>query len=67
MRVRYTPRARNDLIQILAYLIERSPGGAHNVRRAIDRTIELIGEHPTPAAWPVNKEYVFYLPVAIRT
>jgi toxin ParE1/3/4 len=46
MRVRYTPQARNDLTQILAYLIERSPGGARNVRSAIDRTIQLIGEHP---------------------
>ena len=46
MRVRYTPRARNDLIQILDYLMQRSPGGARNVRRAIERTLQLIGEHP---------------------
>jgi plasmid stabilization system protein ParE len=44
MRIRYTPRARNDLIQILDYLTERSPGGARNVRR--DRTLRLIGDHP---------------------
>jgi plasmid stabilization system protein ParE len=46
MRVRYTPRARNDLQSILQYIDERSPAGAQNVKRAIQRTIELIGEFP---------------------
>jgi plasmid stabilization system protein ParE len=46
MRVRFTPRARNDLDAILKYLDERSPQGARNVHRTIRRTIELIGQAP---------------------
>jgi toxin ParE1/3/4 len=46
MRVRYTPRARRDLESILEYIDERSPLGARNVKRAIQKTIELIGEFP---------------------
>jgi toxin ParE1/3/4 len=46
MRVRFTPRARNDLVAILNYLDERSPQGVRNVKRAIRKTIELIGQFP---------------------
>jgi toxin ParE1/3/4 len=46
MRVRYTPRARGDLRLILEYIDERNPRGAENVKRAIRKTIELIGEYP---------------------
>ena len=46
MIIRYTPRARSDLLLILQYLDERSPSGARNVKRAIQKTIELIGEYP---------------------
>jgi toxin ParE1/3/4 len=46
MRVRYTPRAGSDLQSILQYIDERSPRGARNVKRAIQKTIELIGEFP---------------------
>jgi toxin ParE1/3/4 len=46
MRVRYTPRARSDLRSILQYIDERSPRGARSVKRAIQKTIELIGEFP---------------------
>jgi plasmid stabilization system protein ParE len=46
MRVRYTPRACSDLISILNYIDERSPRGARNVKRAIQKTIELISEFP---------------------
>lgn len=44
--MRYAPRARNDLVEILKYLDDRSPQGAHNVKRAIQKTIELIGQFP---------------------
>ena len=44
--MRFTPRARGDLEDILSYIDERSPAGAHNVKRAIRRTIDLIGQHP---------------------
>jgi plasmid stabilization system protein ParE len=46
MRVRYTPRARSDLRAIIAYIVDRNPAGARNVRRAMDRTLELIGQYP---------------------
>ncbi len=46
MRVRYTQRARSDLESILQYIDERSPQGARSVKRAIQKTIELIGEFP---------------------
>jgi toxin ParE1/3/4 len=46
MRVRYTPRARGDLSDILAYLDEHSPHGARNVKRAINKAITLIGQYP---------------------
>jgi plasmid stabilization system protein ParE len=46
VKVRFTPRARNDLATILQYIDERSPRGAENMKRAIRRTIEVIGEFP---------------------
>jgi toxin ParE1/3/4 len=46
MRVRYTPRARTDLSEILDYLDDRSPQGARNVKQSLKRTIALIGRHP---------------------
>jgi toxin ParE1/3/4 len=46
MRVRFTKRARDDLVAILDYLDEKSPQGARNVKRAIRKTIELIGTLP---------------------
>lgn len=46
MRVRYTPQARSDLDDILEYLSTRSPQGARNVKRALRRTLDLIGRFP---------------------
>jgi plasmid stabilization system protein ParE len=46
MRVRYTPRARDDLQAILEYLGDQDPQGARNVRRALDATIQLIEHFP---------------------
>ena len=46
MRVRYTPRARDDLEAILDYLDRRSPQGANGVKRSIRKVGELIGEYP---------------------
>jgi plasmid stabilization system protein ParE len=46
VRIRFTPRARNDLEEILQYIDERSQRGALNVKRAIRKTIDLIGEFP---------------------
>lgn len=46
MRVRYTPRARRDLADVVAYLDDRSPTGARNVEQAIRTTIALIAHFP---------------------
>ena len=46
MRVRFTPRARDDLEAILQYLDERSPQGAMSVKRTLRKTIDLIGQYP---------------------
>ena len=46
MKVKYSPRARDDLAAILSYIEGHSPQGARNVARALHRTIELIGEFP---------------------
>lgn len=46
MKVRYTPRARGDLSAILQYIDARNPRGGLNVKRAIRKTIQVIGEFP---------------------
>ena len=46
MRVRFAPRAYNDLVAILDYIDLRSPQGARNVKRTIQKAIELIGQAP---------------------
>lgn len=42
MRIRYTPRALDDIANILSYLERHSPQGARNVARAVCKTIDLI-------------------------
>jgi toxin ParE1/3/4 len=46
MRVRYTPRARDDLQAIIDYLSNQSLQGVRNVKRSLDATIKLIGNFP---------------------
>jgi toxin ParE1/3/4 len=46
MTVRLTPRARGDLLKILTFIEERSPQGARNVARAMQKTVELVGQFP---------------------
>lgn len=46
MRLRYTRPALADLAEILDYIADRSPQGAHNVRARIRGTVELILRHP---------------------
>lgn len=46
MRIRYTPRARRDLQNILEYLDERNPLGALNVKRVLQSTLKLIAQFP---------------------
>ncbi|MGE3144435.1 MAG: type II toxin-antitoxin system RelE/ParE family toxin [Pseudorhodoplanes sp.] len=46
MKLRFTPRARDDLISILDYIDQRSLQGARNVKAAIHKTIEVIAQYP---------------------
>lgn len=46
MRVRYTPRARTDLKEIDAYLRQRSPQGARNVRLRVRDVVCDLGDMP---------------------
>lgn len=46
MKVRYTPRARDDLGAILAHLEHHSPQSARTVMRAMQKTVSLIGQFP---------------------
>jgi len=46
MRVRFAPRAYNDLVAILDYIDSHSPQGARTVKQTIQRAIELIGQAP---------------------
>ncbi|HYS47250.1 MAG TPA: type II toxin-antitoxin system RelE/ParE family toxin [Xanthobacteraceae bacterium] len=62
MRVRYTPRARGVLRMIIEYLVERNPVGAQNVKRAMERTVELIGQFPESGR-RVSEHGVRVLPV----
>ena len=54
MIVRYTRRAQDDLTKILKYLDERSPRGAQNVKNAIKRTIDTIGQNPS-IGYPIGR------------
>ena len=49
MKVRYSPRAFADREAIFAYLDQRSPQGARNVKRTIVNAIRLLGSHPRMA------------------
>jgi toxin ParE1/3/4 len=46
MIVRFTPRARGDLLSILTFIEGHSPQGARNVARVMQKTVELIGQFP---------------------
>lgn len=46
MRVRYSPRARNDLDQIHSYLNERSPVAATAVLKRIRDRIQQLADLP---------------------
>jgi len=58
MKIRYTPRARDDLAVIYSYLDQRSPAGARSVKIAIERRIQLLADFPFIA--PMTKELGVY-------
>lgn len=47
MKVRFTPRARDDLREIVAYVEKTNPASADRVRNAISYTTALIAERPS--------------------
>ena len=49
MRVRYTPRSRNDLDTIYSYLNERSPTAASAVLKRIRDRIDRLADFPSIA------------------
>jgi len=54
MKVRYTPRAREDLEAIYRYLDQRSPAGAQSVKTTIERRIRRLADFPFIA--PMTEE-----------
>lgn len=44
MKVRFSPRATQDIIHIADYLAERNPTAARAVDAAIRRAVDLLGE-----------------------
>jgi plasmid stabilization system protein ParE len=46
MTVRFTPRARDDLREILEYIVDENPAAADRVRRAIFDATTLIAARP---------------------
>jgi plasmid stabilization system protein ParE len=44
--VRFTPRARDDLREILDYLTLQNPGAAERVRHSMGATIKMLAERP---------------------
>jgi toxin ParE1/3/4 len=49
MKVRYTPRARDDLHAIYEYIDRRSPSGARVVKARIEHRIARLADFPFAA------------------
>jgi len=47
VKLRFTPRARDNLVEIADYLRERSPKAALRVRGAILASLQIIARHPS--------------------
>lgn len=47
MKLRFTPRARDNIVEIADYLRERSPKAAFRVRGAILASLQIISRHPS--------------------
>jgi toxin ParE1/3/4 len=46
VKLRYTRRGAAELVEVLAYIEERSPLGAHHVQARIKTIIDLLLRHP---------------------
>lgn len=51
MKLPYTLRAAAELEEILAYIDERSPGGAKRVKARLQQVTALLLTHPEAGAW----------------
>lgn len=63
MKLVYTPRALRDIDEILAYIHQRSPQGAHNVSFAIEHTAHVCAESPRGGA-PTDEPNVYRWPLS---
>jgi len=46
LKVSWLPTAANDLANILAYIDERSPSAARDIRQRIEHAVLPVAEHP---------------------
>ena len=46
MKLRLTPRAESDLVEIASYLVKRNPQAAQRVEDALHDAFALIGTYP---------------------
>lgn len=46
MKLRLTPRAESDLVEIASYLVKRNPQAARRVEDALHDAFALIGTYP---------------------
>lgn len=63
MKLRYSPRATNDIIAIADYLTVLNPSAAQKVELAIRRTVDLIGEFPASGRALTQRPEVRIMPV----
>jgi plasmid stabilization system protein ParE len=63
MKVRYSPRAVGDLIEIGDYLSERSPAGARSVEAKIRATVQLLADFPDSGRSLEQRPQVRVIPV----
>jgi len=63
MKVRYSPRATDDIIAIADYLTERNRVAARAVEAAIRRTVDLVSEYPGSGRALTQRSNVRVMPV----
>ena len=64
MKLRFSPRAIGDLIEIADYLTERSPRGARSVERSIQKAIDVICLFPGSGRTLEQRPSVRVMPIA---
>ena len=64
MKVRFSPRATEDLIAIADYLRERNSSAARSVEAAVRRTIDLLSEFSGSGRLLTQRRNVRVMPLA---